>query len=55
MHYKPKEGGIDIDGAEKFLSLFKKEEIVSVGNETEITAENIKDESAKILYMERKR
>ena len=55
MHYKPKDGGIDIDGAEKFLSLFKKEEVLFVGSETEITDENIKDESAKILYMERKR
>lgn len=53
MHYRPKDGGLDIDGSARFLDLFDKSQILPQGNQAEITQEDFTKEKKSILYMER--
>ncbi len=53
MHYKPMDGTLDINNAKLFLSLFKKEEILTVrGGVLEFTKEDF-SKLPKVIYMER--
>ena len=53
MHYRPKDGILDIQDATPFLNLCKDKEVVYVVGETEITAEDLQQARKKIIYMER--
>lgn len=51
MHYKPKDGTLDIDGIEPFLSFFAEDEIEKVtSGETEF---DLKTRRKRVIYMER--
>lgn len=54
MHYRPKDGSIDIMGAEEFLKLFPKESIVSVKGEICLKREELLENAQRIIFMERK-
>jgi L-ascorbate metabolism protein UlaG (beta-lactamase superfamily) len=52
MHYKPKDGTLDIAAAEDFLNLYEK--VTKIGaNAWEIHASDLKREETEILFMEK--
>ena len=53
MHYRPKDGVLDIQDATPFLNLCEEKEVVYVAGETEITVEDLQKARKKIIYMER--
>ena len=55
MHYRPKDGTIDIVGADKFLKQYKEDEILRVVGEISLTKEEIEFPTHKIIFMERNR
>lgn len=56
MHFKPQDGALDIAQIEPFLSLFKTEDIlICESGVMELTAEDIKNQKTKILYMQRRK
>ena len=54
MHYRPSDGKLDIDGADKFLLQYSEEDILRVIGEVSFTKESIKNPKQKIIFMERK-
>ena len=54
MHYRPKDGGLDIAEIDAFLSQIDKARVLACPNgEYHITADDLCDLSGKIIYMER--
>ena len=53
MHFRPKDGGLDIAEPSAFLQFFDKERIVKAFGEVELTTETMSALSGKILYMDR--
>lgn len=53
MHYRPKDGALDIADEQAFLSTFDKANIAFVGCETEIAKKDVEESNAKIIFMER--
>ena len=51
MHYRPLDGALDIDGADKFLKLFNEEEIERISSG--VTQYDLNTDRKRILYMER--
>ena len=54
MHYRPSDGKLDIDGADKFLLQYAEEEILRINGEISLSKEEIDNPSQKIIFMERK-
>ena len=54
MHYRPGDGKLDIDGADKFLLQYSEEEIMRVVGEVSLSKEYIENSIYKIIFMERK-
>ena len=53
MHYKPKDGTIDITDASGFLSLFESVLYANPKYETKIEKDSLTNEKTQIMYMER--
>ena len=53
MHYKPKDGTIDITDASEFLSLFESVVYVNPKYEIRIEKDSLTNEKTQIIYMER--
>ena len=52
MHYRPKDGKLDIDGADKFLLQYAEEDIYRTKDDISISKKNIQQQK-KIIFMER--
>ncbi len=53
MHYRPKDGTIDIASASEFLSLFENVVYANPKYETRIEKDSLTNEKTQIIYMER--
>ena len=53
MHYRPGDGKLDIDGADKFLLQYNELNILRIKGEISLTKEKIERTKEKIIFMER--
>ena len=53
MHYRPSDGKLDIDGADKFLLQYEEKDILRANGEISLTKEKLERTKGKIVFLER--